>query len=69
MTILEEATPWNMMFVFASGFAGVLLSPVHLCLLLSNQYFGARLSGVYIYLIPATLAIIAAGFTGYMVSG
>ncbi|MBN2254226.1 MAG: DUF401 family protein [Deltaproteobacteria bacterium] len=35
------------MLALASGFIGVLVSPLHLCLLLSNKYFGANLSSVY----------------------
>ena len=67
LTIIEEPTPWNMMFVFACGFGGVLLSPVHLCLVLTNQYFKANLSVVYRYLIPPTLFMMAVGFAGYLV--
>jgi hypothetical protein len=67
LTIIEEPTPWNMMFVFACGFGGVLLSPVHLCLVLTNQYFKANLSAVYRYLIPPTLFMMAVGFAGYLV--
>ncbi len=40
-----------MMLALASGFVGVMLSPVHLCLLLSNEYFKARLQEVYSYLV------------------
>lgn len=29
------------------GFTGVLLSPVHLCLILSNEYFGTTIGAVY----------------------
>jgi hypothetical protein len=36
---------------YASGLAGVMLSPVHLCLILTNQYFGSSLKEVYKYLI------------------
>jgi len=46
-------TPWMlsyMMLALASGFVGVLLSPLHLCLLLSNEYFGTSLEPVYRYL-------------------
>jgi hypothetical protein len=35
------------MLALASGFIGVIVSPLHLCLLLSNKYFGANLSAVY----------------------
>ncbi len=39
-----------MMLALASGFAGVLLSPLHVCLLLSNEFFGTTLVAVYRYL-------------------
>lgn len=32
---------------FAAGFAGVMLSPVHVCFILTREYFCAGLSGVY----------------------
>ena len=34
------------MLAYASGFVGCLLSPVHLCLVLSRQYFKADLAKV-----------------------
>jgi hypothetical protein len=36
-----------MMLALVSGFFGVLLSPLHLCLLLSNAYFKTTLAPVY----------------------
>jgi len=36
-----------MMLALASGFAGVLLSPLHLCLQLSNSYFKTSMGPVY----------------------
>lgn len=47
------------MLAFGSGFVGCLLSPVHLCLVLSREYFGASFGGIYRLLIPAVLAIMA----------
>lgn len=47
----------HLFFAFASGYAGVLLSPVHLCLVLTREYFKADLGGIYRRVIPA-LAII-----------
>ncbi len=35
------------MLAMTCGFAGVLLSPLHLCLILSNQYFQADMKRVY----------------------
>jgi len=44
---------------FASGFIGVLLSPVHLCLILTKEYFKADLSGIYRKTIPASAIVFA----------
>ncbi|MBF0564069.1 MAG: DUF401 family protein [Nitrospirae bacterium] len=40
-------------FAFAAGFAGVLLSPVHVCLVLTRDYFQADTWGIYKKIIPA----------------
>jgi len=45
-------------FLYVSGFAGVLLSPVHLCLVLSSEYYGANLAGVFRYLVPPVIILI-----------
>jgi integral membrane protein (TIGR00529 family) len=39
--------PGVVTFAFASGFAGVMLSPTHLCLVLTLQYFRADMAGTY----------------------
>ncbi|MBN1615576.1 MAG: DUF401 family protein [Deltaproteobacteria bacterium] len=39
-----------MMLAVVSGFMGVLLSPLHLCLLLTNQYFETTIREAYRYL-------------------
>jgi len=46
---------------YGCGFAGMMLSPVHLCLLLTNQYFQSRLPRVYAYLLP--LGLLSAAFS------
>ncbi len=38
---------------FAGGLMGILASPVHLCLVLTKEYFGAKYKGIYYILIPA----------------
>ncbi len=45
-------------FAFVSGYAGVLLSPVHLCLVLTREYFKADMPGVYKRLIPGIAAML-----------
>lgn len=53
--------PGYLAFAFASGFAGVMLSPVHLCLVLSREYFGADAAKVYHrLLLPSALVFAAA---------
>jgi hypothetical protein len=47
---------------YAGGLAGLLVSPMHLCLALTRVYFKAEWSGVYRRIVPAalTLALTAA---------
>ncbi len=42
---------------YASGLAGVMLSPVHLCLVLTNKYFGSDIKQVYKQLIKIVLVV------------
>jgi integral membrane protein (TIGR00529 family) len=48
-------------YVYVIGFAGILLSPVHFCLVLTNEYFKSNLYHVYRYLAPPgiVLAVIS----------
>jgi integral membrane protein (TIGR00529 family) len=46
------------MLAFVSGFVGCLLSPVHLCLVLTREYFHASWGGIYRMLLPACAAIM-----------
>jgi len=38
------------LYIYIIGFAGILFSPLHLCLVLTNEYFGSSLYKVYKYL-------------------
>ena len=52
---------------FAGGFIGVLVSPVHLCLVLSKEYYGADFGLVYRRLVaPVVLLATAAAATGLL---
>ncbi len=42
---------------YVSGMMGVLLSPMHLCLILSSEYFKANLARVYLYILPLFVVI------------
>ncbi len=48
-------------FAFASGFAGVMLSPTHLCLLLTLQYFKADMAETYRLMYLPVLLVLAVG--------
>lgn len=45
-------------YIYVTGFAGVLLSPLHLCFVLTNEYFKSTLVKVYKYLTPPVLMLI-----------
>lgn len=47
------------LYIYVVGFAGVLLSPVHLCLVLTNEYFNSSLIKVYKYLAFPVITLIA----------
>ena len=52
--------PAYVMLILVSGFTGVMLSPMHLCFLLSNQYFGVTLGSVYRHLWKPCASLVAA---------
>jgi hypothetical protein len=43
------------------AFVGVLISPLHLCLLLSNEYFGTSLMPVYRHMWMPLTAMLGSG--------
>ncbi|MCL5959605.1 MAG: DUF401 family protein [Chloroflexi bacterium] len=45
---------------FVAGFAGVMLSPIHLCFILTNQFFKADVARVYRLMIVPQLTVLAA---------
>ncbi len=50
-----------LMLAYAGGFAGVLLSPVHLCLVVTRNYFEAELSRVYkLLFLPVFFVVLIA---------
>jgi len=50
---------YALLLAYTSGCVGLLLSPVHLCLILSAEYFKASLAKVYKYILPPLIAIEA----------
>jgi integral membrane protein (TIGR00529 family) len=54
-------------FAFASGYVGVLLSPVHLCLVLTREYFGAAMSGIYSKTVRVCILIMLVALAEYFI--
>jgi len=50
-----------------SGFVGVLFSPLHVCLLLSNEYFETSLDQVYRHLVVPCLAMLIAALVYFQI--
>jgi len=54
---------------YVSGMVGMLLSPLHLCFVLSAAYFEASLARVYRYVLPPVLAILLIAIVVYWIAG
>ena len=54
-------------FAFASGYAGVLMSPVHLCLVLTREYFKANMAGIYNKIIRVSILILLIAVVEYFI--
>lgn len=55
-------------FAFVSGYAGVLLSPVHLCLVLTREYFRADFRAMYRRIIPSTSFILIFAVVEFLIT-
>ena len=53
----------TLVLAFAFGYAGMMLSPVHLCFVLTRNYFSAPYGGIYLRIAPciAALLVVATG--------
>jgi integral membrane protein (TIGR00529 family) len=57
--LIPNQVDWGLvMLVYACGFMGVMLSPVHFCLILTRDYFKADLLKVYRWILPPALLLI-----------
>jgi integral membrane protein (TIGR00529 family) len=52
---------------FSMGYAGMMLSPVHLCFLLTVDYFSASFLKVYRYILPCVLTIMGFGIILHLI--
>ena len=58
---------YALLVAYVSGMMGLILSPLHLCLILSAEYFKANLARVYRYVIPPALVIEATVIVIYLI--
>lgn len=58
---VEPALPYYCL-AYSCGYMGMMLSPVHVCLLVTNGYFKSSLHRVYVFLLPLCLGGVAASF-------
>ncbi len=55
-------------FAYTFGYMGMMLSPVHLCFLVTKDYFRASLAGTYKYLIRPALSVMIAAVALFLVT-
>ncbi len=58
--------PKNLMLVFGAGLLGVMMSPLHLCLILTSEYYSAEMAKVYRFLVPAGLILLTVVWLFYI---
>ena len=54
-----------LVLAFSMGYAGMMLSPVHLCFLLTVDYFTASFIRVYRYILPCAMSVMVFGVILY----
>jgi len=67
--VADGAIPQNIMLVFGAGYLGVMVSPMHLCLALTAEYFKAKLNIVYRMLIPTSTILLILMIISYYLLG
>jgi len=58
--------PEYILLAYLSGYVGIMLSPTHLCLILTNEYFGSDLGKVYKQLVVPIVILALGGFALYL---
>jgi len=63
-----ELNGYALFLAYVGGGLGYMVSPLHLCLILSAEFYGARLSDVYRYMVPPMVAVVLAGLAAYIMA-
>ncbi len=61
-----EIIPSHILLAYLSGYLGMMLSPTHLCLILTNEYFRSDLLRVYRQLVLPAILLAFLGFLLYL---
>ena len=48
----------TLVLAYGFGYMGMMLSPVHLCLLVTRDYFGSSLKGIYLNILPCVISVM-----------
>ena len=67
--VLSGGLSSGVLLAYAGGLMGIMVSPVHLCLVLTKRYFNARFKGIFKILIPvifiASIIVFAVKYLFY----
>lgn len=55
--------------LYVSCTLGYIISPLHLCLILTREYFGSRLGGVFRYTLPVAAVMLAVSLVAALLRG
>jgi hypothetical protein len=56
----------TLVLAFGFGYAGMMLSPVHLCFVLTRNYFSAPFRGIYRQIAPCIGVLLGAAVVGFL---
>ncbi|WP_243545003.1 DUF401 family protein [Pseudodesulfovibrio tunisiensis] len=59
--LMDQKIPYLVLATF-SGFTGVMISPIHVCFILTCQYFKTDLGATWKRLVPPCLCLLAVGY-------
>ena len=68
MMVGGELNGSALFLAYLGGGLGYMVSPLHLCLILSAEFFGARLADVYRYMVPPLIAVVLVGLLVYLIA-
>ena len=63
-----DVNGYALFLAYVGGGLGYMVSPLHLCLILSAEFFQARLSDVYRLMVPPLLISVAVALAAYLLS-